>query len=163
MLTEFLDRLVLVIGVSNNLRKWSPRAVDINWWRHLHSDLLYHHISLCLVHQSETVVSGTSHTDNILCTLNTSQLPGSSSFGISSVSVQTDLDLQSFSNLLIALPTPLMAMLMRAVFPTPRWRCAMSKWLIRSKRPQWCYTNPAHTALKMLNVGIIAGKPTMGT
>ena len=26
---------------------------------------------------------------------------------------------------------------------------------------QWCYINPAQTALKMLNVGIIAGKLTM--
>ena len=39
----------------------------------------------------------------------------------------------------------------------------MSKQLIRSKRPQWCYINPAYTALKMLNVDIIAGKPTMDT
>ena len=67
MLTDLLDIIVLVIGVSNNLtkvQKWSPRAVDRNLWRHLHSNLLYHNISLCLVHQSEAVVSGTNHTDN---------------------------------------------------------------------------------------------------
>ena len=28
---------------------------------------------------------------------------------------------------------------------------------------QWCYINPAQMALKMLNVGIIAGKLTMDT
>ena len=146
MLTGLLDIVVLVMGVSNNLtkvRKWSPRAVERNLWRHLHSNLLYHHISLCLVHQSETVVSGTSHTENILCTLNKSQLPDSSSFGIASVSVHIDLDLQSSSTLLIALPTPLMATLMRTILPTPRWRCVMLKQLIRSKKPQWRYSKSA--------------------
>ena len=138
MLTEFLDRLVLVIGVSNNLRKWSPRAVDINWWRHLHS--------ISYIITSRSVWS----TDPRLLSL-------------AQTTLIIDLDLQSSSALLVVLPTPLMATLMIAVFPTPRWRCMMSKQLIRSKRPQWCYINPAQAALKMLNIGNIAGKLTVDT
>ena len=46
---------------------------------------------------------------------------------------------------------------------SPMRVCVMSKQLIRSKRPQWCYINPAQAALKMLNIGNIAGKLTVDT
>ena len=46
---------------------------------------------------------------------------------------------------------------------SPMKVCVMSKQLIRSKRPQWCYLNPAQAALKMLNIGNIAGKLTVDT
>ena len=46
---------------------------------------------------------------------------------------------------------------------SPMKVCVMWKQLIRSKRPQWCYINPAQAAFKMLNIGNIAGKLTMDT